>query len=73
MHFLTKTIGSHLKTYNKDAFVKDLINVPWHVAFDNLENVNDCVYVWNKLFTDVMNEHAPLKTRIGQVVLQCRG
>ena len=51
------------KTYNKDAFAKDLINVPWHVNFNNPENVNDCVYVWNKLFTDVMNEVAPIKTR----------
>ena len=51
------------KTYNKDAFVKDLINVPWNVAFNNPENVNDCVYVWNKLFTDVMNEHAPIRMR----------
>ena len=48
------------KTYNKDAFVKDLINVPWHVVFNNPENVNDCVYVWIKLFTDVMNEHPPM-------------
>ena len=52
-----------LKPISKDAFVKDLVNVPWHIAFNSPENVNDCVYVWNKLLADVMNEHAPIKTR----------
>ena len=50
------------KNYNKQSFIEDLENVPWHV-FNNTENVDDCVNTWNKLFLDVVEAHAPTKTR----------
>ena len=51
------------KNYNKQSFIEDLENVPWHVVFNNTENVDGCVNTWNKLFLDVVEAHAPTKTR----------
>ena len=31
------------KNYNKDSFIEDLENIPWHVVFNNTDNVDDCV------------------------------
>ena len=51
------------KNYNKDSFNEDLKNIPWHVVFNNTDNLDDCVNTWNKLFLDVVGAHAPTKTR----------
>ncbi|PFX34756.1 hypothetical protein AWC38_SpisGene396 [Stylophora pistillata] len=51
------------KNYNKDSFSEDLENIPWHVVFNNTDNVDDYVNTWNKLFLDVVEAHAPTKTR----------
>ena len=51
-----------LKNYNKQSFIKDLGHVPWYVVFNNIENVDDCVDTWNKLFLDVAEAHVPTKT-----------
>ena len=51
------------KSYNKQSFVKDLNNVPWYVAFNNTNDLDNCVSIWNKLFLEVAEEHAPTKTR----------
>ena len=37
------------KNYNKQSFIKDLENVPWHVVFNNTEKVDYCVNTWNKM------------------------
>ena len=37
-----------------------LHTVGWNIV-DIEENVNDAVEVWNKLFTDVANRHAPIR------------
>ena len=41
-------------------FVNDLKNIDWNVV-DNQENVNDAVKVWDQLFSDVANRHAPIR------------
>ena len=46
------------KNYNKDLEI-----IPWHVVFNNTDNVDDCVNTWNKLFLDVVEAHAPIKTQ----------
>ena len=51
------------KSYNKSAFRQDLKNVPWQVALNNPEDLEGCVQTWNKLFTQVAEDHAPTKTR----------
>ena len=51
------------KNYNRDAYLNDLNDVPWHLV-DNEDNINDAVLTaWNKLFSEVANNHAPIKRR----------
>ena len=50
------------KSYDKEAFVNDLKNVPWSLI-ENESHVDDAINTWNILFSDVANSHAPLKTR----------
>ena len=49
------------KYYNKAAFLEDISNAPWSVieAFDDVE---DKLYTFNYLFTQILDQHAPLKT-----------
>lgn len=48
------------KNYSQSVSVNDLKNIDWNIV-DIQENVNDAVEVWNKLFTDVANRHAPIR------------
>ena len=48
------------KTYSKELFVNDLSLVPWHIV-DTFDDVNDKLDVFNKLFMDVLDVHAPVK------------
>ena len=50
------------KTFNINNFNNDLSNVPWHVI-DNENDVDDALLTWNKLFTEVSDDHAPVKKR----------
>ena len=50
------------KNYNRDAFLNDLNDVLWHLV-DNEDNINDAVLTWNKLFSEVADNHAPIKRR----------
>ena len=48
------------KNYTQAKFIEDLASTPFHIAniFDDLY---DHVYVFNSLFRDVLNVHAPIK------------
>ena len=46
-----------------DVFIKDLQQVPWNALIENTSSIDDSVINWNKLFSDIANEHAPLKNR----------
>ena len=48
------------KNYNKTEFSQ----VPWSVV-DGVENVDDAVS-WERLFSEIANEHAPLKIKRGK-------
>lgn len=50
------------KNYNKTEFINDLNQVPWSVV-DGVENVDDAVFLWERLFSEIANEHAPLKIK----------
>ena len=54
----------NMKTFSPDKLHQDLQLVPyaWSVC-DIFDDVDDRYYVWNSLFTEVVNDHAPLKTR----------
>ena len=49
------------KNYDKGSFLADLQAVPWNLVFDNT-NVDDSVAVWYKLYRNVADSHAPIKT-----------
>lgn len=38
------------KNYNKQSFITDLQQGPWHVVFDLSENIDCWVDIWNKLY-----------------------
>ena len=50
------------KRFDINAFNKDLENVPWHIV-DDEQNINDALFTWNKLFIDIVDEHAAIKKR----------
>ena len=61
-HALPGTI-EYRSYYNKDAFIKDLQRVPWNALIESIGSIDDSVINWNKLFSDIANEHAPLENR----------
>ena len=48
------------RNYSQSSFVNDLKNVDWNII-DIQENVNDAVELWEKLFTDIADRHAPTR------------
>ena len=50
------------KNFDANSFNEDLRNVPWHVV-DNENNIDDALLTWNKLFSEVADDHAPVKRR----------
>ena len=59
----TKTVTYRCyKKFNDDKYMQDLSFVPFHIA-DIFDDINDEYWVYETLLKDVINEHAPLKTR----------
>ena len=50
------------KTLDQEAYLQDLSNAPFHVA-NIFDEVDDLFYFMNTLFTDITNEHMPIKTK----------
>ena len=50
------------KNFNSTLFNDDLRNVLWHI-FENEDNVDVALFTWNKMFSDVADQHAPVKRR----------
>ena len=48
------------RKYDKSSFLKDLKETDWNMV-DFYGDVNPAVEMWNTLFTDVANKHAPIK------------
>ena len=51
----------NMKNFDPNLFTQDLLNVQWNL-YDN-DDPNDMVYVWETLFLEVVNRHAPLCNR----------
>lgn len=49
-----------LKHFDRDMFLADLRIVPFGVI-DTFDDVDDKLFVFETLFTEVLDEHAPLK------------
>ena len=59
--------GSHhtikyrsFKTFDENSFKNDLNQVPWEIL-SSCDDVNEMVCIWNSLFLEVVNKHAPLR------------
>ena len=49
-----------LKNFDRDLFLRDLHNVPFHVM-EVFDDIDDKQYVFESLYLDIVNEHAPQK------------
>ena len=50
------------KNFDANTFLADLESVPWHVI-ENEEDIDSAVFVWNQLFSEIADLHAPVKRR----------
>ena len=50
------------KNFNREHFLHDLSVIPYHVM-EIFDDVNDSYWLWNELTMQVINEHAPIKTK----------
>ena len=48
------------KAYDKERFVSDLTTVPFHIT-SIFDDIDDQAWAFTKLFSDIANEHAPIK------------
>ena len=48
------------KHFEESNFLHELNQVPWEVV-ENFDDVNEMLSVWNTIFLEIVNKHAPLK------------
>ena len=51
------------KHFDQDIFSRDVSQIPFHVAYV-FEDVDDVAWAWEKMFTDLLDEHAPVKKKL---------
>ena len=49
------------KNFDENKFISELQEVPWE-TIEYFNGVDEIVEVWNKMFLEVVNKHAPLKS-----------
>ena len=49
------------KNFEEAYFLSDLSSVPWEIL-EQFDNVDDIVNVWNTLFLEILDKHAPIKS-----------
>lgn len=49
------------KHYHPNAFCKDISQAPWSIV-DVFDHAEEKLYVFNSLFIDILEDHAPVKT-----------
>ena len=52
----------NFKQFNAESFLNDLYILPWS-ELDNKQNVDEMWECWKSLFIQVLDKHAPLKTK----------
>ena len=56
-------LGKQASLTNKVLLrLADLNNVPW-LIIENEEDIDDAVFIWNQLFSEIADLHAPVKRR----------
>ena len=50
------------KNFNKEAFNKDLDNVPFEATFI-FDDTNDVCWAWETMYKSVLDDHAPMKSQ----------
>ena len=53
-------ISRNFKNLDKAKFLNDLKEVPWHII-ECFNDIEDAWYSWKVLFSEVINQHAPLR------------
>ena len=54
-----------LKCFNKEKYLEDLGQMYWEDLVD-YDNPDAIVYLWTKMFTGILDKHAPLRKRKGK-------
>ena len=49
--------------FDANAFNNDLACVPFQNVAYVFDDINDICWAWEKMFTDVLDDHAPIKLR----------
>jgi len=51
-----------MKGFEKDCYLADLSNIPWHSTYiyDDIDNIHDH---WHHLFIKVVDQHLPIKKK----------
>lgn len=52
----------NMKNFDSQSFVSDLQNAQWGLL-SQCNDTNEMVFVWEKLFTDILDVHAPLRKK----------
>ena len=52
-----------LKNFKRDKFIQDLQMAPFSIV-DLFDEVNDKLYAFEQLYSEILNEHAPLKQTV---------
>ena len=50
------------KNFDNNKFLNDVSSIPYCVT-EIFDDPDDCYWAWNKLTMDIVDEHAPLKTK----------
>ena len=50
------------KNFNEDSFLKSLEEAPWS-TIDTFDDPDDALDTFNSLFTQILDIHAPIKTK----------
>ena len=49
------------KNFDESRFISDMHDKPWE-TIEYFNDINEIVEVWNKMFLEIVNKHAPLKS-----------
>ena len=49
------------KNFDESRFISDMHDIPWE-TIEYFNDINEIVEVWNKMFLEIVNKYAPLKS-----------
>ena len=56
-----KVIKRSFKSFNQEAFLEDLSNVPFSAAYI-FDDIDDVYWCWENLYNQVLDDHAPVRS-----------